>query len=451
VTLRVHGSVPVTGEISANVEADNDGYIPNNIATLQLRVDHVVDLAVVMASGGSGLEDSLFSGQVSLRSNGRQPAAGAVLDIELHSSGALRSANIHNGATCTVVDDQHARCALPSLARNAQLFVDYVAEFADPGTYDVTFTATAPGDTAPDNDALTRPIIVRPFNDIAVSGALEMDSLYGGQTRVKTFSVTTDRRALATARFAAGHAPPALTVEAIAATLGGVAIGNCRVDVASGGVCDFVDVPAYSNITVTVTYRAAGGTYAGDLAVYVSTSGDVVSANNAESAHVETRGMTDLELRVAPTMSGPRSSTLSFPLISVLNGAEKAFGAQLEVTLPAEVTLISVSASNAICSGTRVVTCDFSDLDPLVTATVALSVRGATTGNFLSKLKLTASNDNNAANDSRDVAIEIAGGDPAGVDEGSKSGGGGSMEWLALALLGALVWRRMAALRCARI
>jgi hypothetical protein len=45
------------------------------------------------------------------------------------------------------------------------------------------------------------------------------------------------------------------------------------------------------------------------------------------------------------------------------------------VTLPAEVTLVSVSASNAICSGSRVVTCDFAELDPLATATVALNVR----------------------------------------------------------------------------
>jgi len=178
----------------------------------------------------------------------------------------------------------------------------------------------------------------------------------------------------------------------------------------------------------------------------------VVSANNAESAHVETRGMTDLELRVASTLTGPKSSTLAFPLISVVNGAEKAYGARLEVTLPVEVTLVTVSASNAICSGTRVVTCEFVELDPLATTTVALSVRGSATGNFLSTLKLTASNDNNAANDAREVAVDIAGGEPAGASEGSKSGGGGgSMEWLALALLGALVWRRMAALRVARV
>jgi hypothetical protein len=152
--------------------------------------------------------------------------------------------------------------------------------------------------------------------------------------------------------------------------------------------------------------------------------------------------MTDLELRVAPALAGPKSSTLTFPLISVINGAEKAFGTKLEVTLPAEVTLVGVSASNAACSGTRVLRCDFTDLEPLATATVSLSVRGTVTGNFASTLKLTASNDNNAANDNRDVAVEIAGGDPAAVSESGGRGGGGRMEWLALLLLGALVWYR---------
>ena len=146
------------------------------------------------------------------------------------------------------------------------------------------------------------------------------------------------------------------------------------------------------------------------------------------------------------------TSTLTFPLISVINGAEKAFGARLEVTLPAELTLVSMSASNATCSGTRVLSCDFTELDPLATATVSLNVRGTATGNFVSALKLTASNDNNPANDNSDVAVEIAGGDPAAVSGGGSggSGGGGRMEWLALILLLSLVLRRCLQVRAAR-
>ena len=72
---------------------------------------------------------------------------------------------------------------------------------------------------------------------------------------------------------------------------------------------------------------------------------------------------TDLELRVGGSVGGSSRRTLDFPPISVVNGAEKAFGARLEVTLPAEVSLVSVSAANAICSGTTVLRCDFDELE----------------------------------------------------------------------------------------
>jgi hypothetical protein len=449
VQLRVHGESPVTAEIDATVEAAGDDYLTNNSAGVTLRVDHLVDLAVVMASGGSGLEDTPFSGQVSLRSNGRQAATDATLDIDLHAAGSLLSVSIHNGAACTLLTAQRARCTLPNLARNAQLFVDYTAQFAEPGSYDVTFTAATPGDTAPDNDSLTRAVLVRPFNDIAVTGSLEMADLFGGQTRVQAFTVTTDRRPLASARFVAGHAPPALSVESISATSAGASIGNCRIE-ADGGVCDFTDLPAFSSISVAVTYRAAPGTSAGDPVVRVSTSGDVVSSNNTQAAHVETRGLTDLELRVDGAVSGAVSSTINFPLISLVNGAEKAYGARLEVTLPAQITLVNMSASNATCSGTRVLTCDFTTLDPMSTSTVALSVRGTAAGSFVGAVRLSASNDSNAANDSRDVAVEITGTPAAVTGGGEGGGGGGRMEWLALILLLSLVLRRRLQVRAAR-
>jgi hypothetical protein len=185
----------------------------------------------------------------------------------------------------------------------------------------------------------------------------------------------------------------------------------------------------------------------------VSTAGDVVSSNNSVTARVETHGTTDLELRVEPSVSGPRSNTLSFPLISVVNGADKAFGTRLEVTLPAEVTVLSVSASNATCSGTSVLRCDFTDLDAGAIATVGLTVRASANGNFVSSLKLTAANDDNPANDSRDVALAISGGDTAGV--AGKRSGGGRVEFCMLVLLASLVIARsrhlvLTARRCSR-
>jgi hypothetical protein len=289
-------------------------------------------------------------------------------------------------------------------------------------------------------------IVVRPYNDIAVAGSLDLEGLFGGQSREATFIVTTDRRELSGARFLASNVLPGLSVQDIRAGVGPAEFGSCRVDAELGGICDFADLPPFSRVSVTVTYLALQGSWSLDPVVSVSAAGDVVSSNNAINAHVETHAATDLELRVEGTLSGSPSTSLSFPLISVVNGAEEAFGTRLDVTLPPQVALVSVSASSATCSGTSTLTCDFTDLAPGATATVALVVRASGNGSFVSALKLSASNDSNPANDTRDVNVEITGGSVVAASESSASGksGGGRIEFWMLGLLVLLVARRPA-------
>jgi hypothetical protein len=315
------------------------------------------------------------------------------------------------------------------------VFIDYRAEFPEPGSFDVTFTAGVAGDTAPDNDSLTRPVLVRPYYDIGVAGSLDLPRLAGGERREQTFTVSAGRRGLATARFVANNYLPTLSVDSISASA-----GVCAVDEARGGVCDFADLPADASITVSVGYKAGDGTHTEDVAVSVTTPGDVATGNDTVWGRVETYGVTDLELRVGASVGGPAMTTLSFPQIKVINGEEMAVDARLEITLPAQVSLVNISASNAICSGSTVLRCDFADLDANSTSTVNLSVRGTSNGRFVSSLKLTSGNDRNSANDARDVEIEIS--KTSGAPQAqTKSGGGGRMEWFGLALLLLLVIR----------
>ena len=245
--------------------------------------------------------------------------------------------------------------------------------------------------------------------------------------------MTAGRRALATARFVANNYLPGLSVESISASA-----GACAVDGTQGGVCEFADLPAGSSITVRVGYKAGDGTHVEDVAVSVTTPGDVTSGNDAIWGRVETYGATDLELRVGASVGGPKMTTLSFPQITIVNGDEMAVNTRLEISLPPQVSLVSISASNAICSGSAVLRCDFADLDANSTSTVNLTVRGTSNGSFVSSLKLTSSNDRNTANDARDVAIEIS--NSSGTPQAqTKSGGGGRMEWFGLALLLLLV------------
>jgi hypothetical protein len=82
---------------------------------------------------------------------------------------------------------------------------------------------------------------------------------------------------------------------------------------------------------------------------------------------------------------------------------------------------------------------------------VNLVVRPGARGSFSSALKLTAMNDTNAANDSRNVAFQIsAGASSGGVAAAKTGGGGGSFEWLGLALLTLVASRRLATQRVFR-
>ncbi len=431
VRLRVHSQGPVTGDLTAVLLTTDDGYAGNNTANVTLRIDHQVDVGVSFASGGLGLEGTSFGGQVTLRSNGRQTATGAVFDISLHTAGVLRSARIHNGAACTLLTATTARCALPNMPRNSQAFVNYTAEFAEPGDYDVSFKVTAPGDTAPANDSLTRAVLVRPYLDAALTGSPALENLFGGQIRENVFTLTTNRRALGTARVIASHADPALRVVSISAPQ-----GDCRVDDELGGVCDFVDLPANSSTSITVGYRVAEGEFEGDAVISVATPDDVVSTNNSLSARVQSAASTDVALRVAASVSGARGDTLAFPLIEVVNGSGKAYSPRLDISLPPEVALVEVSAGNALCSGTSELRCEFSTLAPGSTASVTLTVRAMSGGRFTSQVRAAAANDNDAANNTREVTLDITGASPAVTDAGQKSsGGGGRFEWLALLFL----------------
>ncbi|HUQ12583.1 MAG TPA: M12 family metallo-peptidase [Steroidobacteraceae bacterium] len=438
VKLRIHAVAPTTGDIAAVAVTADDGYAGNNSVDVRLRIDHVIDLAVAMASGGSGVEGVPFDGQVTLASNGRLNATDATLDVALHAAGRLRSVKVHNGEGCALLDDTHARCALPPLMRGTNLYVDYQTVFDEPGDYDITFAVNAPGDSAPVNDMLTRPVLVRPFLDASVSGALTLDGLFGAQTRVQTFTVTAGRRGLVSARFLAAHAMPALRVEAISAD-----IGDCRVDADLGGICDFTGLAADARATVSVTYQAMDGSWVVDPVVSITTPGDVAPANNALTARVETLGKTDIELRVTGNVGGPRSTSLTFPVIELVNGESRAKTPRLEVTLPEGVTVADVSASEGICTGTTTLRCDFASLEPFAHASVSLLVRASSNGSFTSNVKVTALNDTNAANDSRDVALEINGATVSASDgPGKGSGGGGSLEWMGLAMLTMLVLRK---------
>ena len=88
----------------------------------------------------------------------------------------------------------------------------------------------------------------------------------------------------------------------------------------------------------------------------------------------------------------------------------------------------------------RVLRCDFSELDAGSISTVSITVHANEAGSFTSALGSRPSNDVNAANDSKDVAMQVNEVTSASSTTGK---GGGRFEWLGLALLALLVALRL--------
>ena len=141
VRMRVHGAAPATVDVNAIADADADGYLPNNSAGGAAA--HRQRRRPRRADGLGRLRRR--------RRRHRRPGDGAFGRTQ-RGHAARRSTSIstppascaaawiHEGADCTLLSATRARCTLPALARGAQLFVNYRASFAEPGTYDVKFT-----------------------------------------------------------------------------------------------------------------------------------------------------------------------------------------------------------------------------------------------------------------------------------------------------------------------
>jgi uncharacterized repeat protein (TIGR01451 family) len=112
--------------------------------------------------------------------------------------------------------------------------------------------------------------------------------------------------------------------------------------------------------------------------------------------------------------------------------------AQLNVTLPAGLTLQSVSADAIACAQSGLaVSCSPSALATNATATVRLALRGTTAGMAMLTARISSSlADSQASNDNAQVSITVNNVPQPPVSNGSSSGGGGSgVELLVAALL----------------
>jgi hypothetical protein len=106
-----------------------------------------------------------------------------------------------------------------------------------------------------------------------------------------------------------------------------------------------------------------------------------------------------------------------------------------------------VQSNGFICTGTANLQCTLFALSPNDSREIVIDMNPVTSGTFTSDIELRAYNDSTPGNNAASIVLTVSpppsSGGSSGGSSGKKSGGGGgSLEWLGLAMLGAMVMKR---------
>ncbi len=140
--------------------------------------------------------------------------------------------------------------------------------------------------------------------------------------------------------------------------------------------------------------------------------------------------------------------TFSWALTVTNWGGQQAAAANLEVTLPGEISLVSASVPGGICTnGAGTVQCSLGALAGGQSRLVSLSLTAGATGLFSVTAVASATNDINSTNDTATATLAVDTAMPgapatASATSNSGGGGGGSMGLLMLSLIGLLAHAR---------
>jgi len=147
---------------------------------------------------------------------------------------------------------------------------------------------------------------------------------------------------------------------------------------------------------------------------------------------------TDMEL-VVGSQSGAvlPGNPATFTLEANSVGSMTVNGVVVDVSIPANVSLNSVSATAGSCtSGAGTASCDIGSVAAGTGETISITVSALTSGNADFVGNITAAADTNSNNNQATVRITVgSSGGGGGGGGGGDSGGGGSLQWFTLTLL----------------
>ncbi len=463
VSLRFTAAFDQDVSISAQLVSPNDQGGLNNFATVQVVARYRIDARVEKPTvAPSGLDGKQSGGNLSIGSHGFDAARNVVLTLDVPPEVRLLSGAISASANnwkCSLTTAQRLTCTIDSYGPNTFDTLGYQFVSDTVGSYMAHASIHGDGDTNPANDSTDFPVVIRPFEDASMSGLDGSDLLFAvDETKEFPLTLHTGRDAVAGVLVRAPQLKPYLELVGMTSPGYTCTIGDTQ------GECDFGDLPANSAIPVTVKYHALTDVHGRNvLEVTAFATNEADWVNNHTFVYYEVGQPADLSLSLASSadINVTPGSTFNYPRITITNTSATATAYQpvFDFEIPPFVTVTTVSAASAVCSGTLLLRCNFPSLAPGGTIVIDLTLNAVTTGSQIVTSHVMSQSDTNNNNDWGDVNLLVSntavtppppptpppstGGGSSGSSGSSGGGGGGAFEWpalLALALL--LAWRQ---------
>ncbi len=408
-------------------------------------IRHAVDVAA--GSGSSqGPDHRQFDGHFWVESTGIDAIAASEVTLALPPQVSILSYSVLNGiGGCSIVDAQHLRCTFALNRYGERAVVSWIGIADQPGEYEGTVTAVTQGDGNSGNDLASTPIRITSLVDVGIQPLAVPPFLVVGRNYNIPVNVTVGTQPVNSA-WVRLVLPIGVDMVAVSTPS-----GSCVRTAPSSFECQLGQLAGGSIVSLIATISAPAEFQLGNLFVNAETPGDNDSSNNLRSAFFASIGSGDLQVSVASGAVAAHTGTnFAYPRIT-LRRLGPMLNGRVEISLPAFVTVVSVSSNAGICSGTTLLQCElpvtWAAIDPLI---IDLSLSATGTGSFASTVRVRAENDIDASNDEAGVAMSVT--HPAPPSGGSSSGGGssggagkkggGALEWLSLGVLGLALYRR---------
>ena len=445
VTVRLDLQADTTGDFAiiaaANSAApDSDGQ--QSSVYLPLLVQAVADVTVLISESMDPVAvDGPLRYTVDVRNPAGDPGATAlVVDI----TGATISAAIPNTGTCTHTSTTVTCALVPTPAASVAIELGTAVAGIATATATVTYSGT---DSNPANNTHMIGTSVRRTADLAVTVA----------PSVTTAALDTEFTFTATVRNDGPNAAPValsfglLNSQAVAAS---VTSGTCA-NTAITADCTLASLAPGASANFSLRARGTTPGSAQAIATVSSNAFDMDSADNqATSTAVALARMGDLSVSITdsedPATAGPAFNYA----VTIQNLGPNAGDVHLVVPVTgATVSAATPSAGTCAITATQV-TCDLASLASGATATVRIDVSAASAGTAQAVPAVTFSGTDPVTTNDTATASTVVTAAPSSSSSSSSSssggggsgggGGGGRFDWLALVLLGAFAWRRLA-------